>query len=62
MSGDNKEDYIWALQRVYKLLNADTMHGGALSYLPAGGVECENLVAMAVSEIKTVLGPDDLPQ
>lgn len=56
MASDNTEDYIWCLRRVYKLLNAETFHSGALSFLPAGGVECERLVEKAVRDIEETLG------
>lgn len=56
MASDNTEDYIWCLRRIYKLLNAETMHSGALSFLPAGGFECERLVEKAVEDIKETLG------
>lgn len=60
MSGDNTEDYIWALQRIYNLLRADKPIG-ALARLPAGGVECEELVEKAVAECRDILR-DDLPE
>lgn len=61
MSSGNKEDYIWALQRAYNLLRADHW-GGALGKLPAGGIECEELVERAVAVIKEALEPDDIPK
>ena len=57
----NTEDYVWAIQRAFNLLRADVPIG-ALAKLPAGGVECEELVARAVAELLSVLEPDDVPQ
>lgn len=58
--GKNTEDYIWACQRAYNLLRADRPIG-ALARLPAGGVECEELVEKAVATLRDVLG-EDLPE
>lgn len=62
MSTRNTEDYISCCQRVYNLLRADIQHLGALAFLPAGGLECEEMVEKAVAELKAILEPDDLPQ
>ncbi len=48
------KDAIEAFQRVEDLLTDKRMHSGALSFLPAGGPECEEKVRTALDVLQTL--------